>query len=139
MNGGGEKIIFSHGTSSARGVALLTSKTIFAKLKNIETDNEGHLICIDIMGDTKFSLCAIYAPNEDKPDFFLKVSTMLQCRSENKIILGDFNLVLDVQMDRENTYHNNNRAKARIEDMCENFHGLKEISTLLRLVELTLH
>ena len=46
---------------------------------------------------------------------------MLRERSEHKILIGDFNLTLDVDLDRYNTYCNNNRSKEELENLIEQF------------------
>ena len=64
------KIIFSHGTSSARGIAVLVSNEMYSKIRNIERDNDGRIIVFDLLESNKLvTFCAIYAPNKDSPDF----------------------------------------------------------------------
>ena len=47
------------------------------------------------------TLCNLYAPNDDKPDFFRDISTYLREFQCDKIIIGgDFNLVLDITKDK---------------------------------------
>ena len=55
------------------------------------------------------------------PTFFLELSELLRYRQENKVVVGDFNLVLDVELDRLNTYCNNNRAMREVENMMDEF------------------
>ena len=118
----GGKILFSHGTTAARGVAILMSKQIFQNINNVYLDEDGRVIICDLVQDeTKITLVNIYAPNQDTPSFFSKIADMLSERHEHKIVLGDFNLVLDVELDRENTYNNNNKAKEEIENMCNQY------------------
>ena len=117
----GGKIIFSHGTSAARGVAALMSKSIYSKVRNIYSDSDGRIICFDLCDEVVVSICAIYAPNEDKPEFFQNIELLMQERSENKVILGDFNLTMDVNIDRENTFNNNNKSRDKVLDMCNEF------------------
>lgn len=46
-------------------------------------------------------LCNIYAPNEDKPDFFRDISIYLQdFQCDEVIIGGEFNLVMDIKKDK---------------------------------------
>ena len=58
---------------------------------------------------------------QDTPTFFRKLGQLLRQRSEHKIIVGDFNLVLDVEMDRENTYYNNNRSRDELLEIADEF------------------
>ena len=121
----GGKIIFSHGSSAARGIMVLTSKSIYNNICNVETDEDGRLIVFDLKTCcSTISVGAIYAPNEDNPAFFQQLELKLLPRHEHKIIIGDFNLAMDVDLDRLNTYNNNNRAKQVIEDICSQFYLL---------------
>ena len=123
----GGEIIFSHGTSTARGIAIFTTKEIYQDISNIWTDDNGRIIIIDILQKgTKITIAAIYAPNQDTPSFFQHIQDLLRNRSEHKIVIGDFNVTLDVEMDRLNTYCNNNKAKDKIEDIMDEF-CLKDI------------
>ena len=121
MNGGG-KAIYAHGTSSARGIAMFCSKEVFVKISNICKSEDGRWIIVDLTeGSTTVTIVAVYAPNQDLPEFFKSIEKILCTRQEHKIIIGDFNLTLDVEMDRQNTYHNNNKAKEEIENIMDQY------------------
>ena len=123
----GGKVIFSHGTSAARGIAVFTSKKLYSQIKNIYTDTEGRTVIFDIEDQgVVITIVAIYAPNQDSPGYFNGITQLLRQRQENKVIIGDFNLVLDVELDRYNTYNNNNKAKNVIQDMMDEFY-LKDV------------
>ena len=118
----GGRAIFSHGSSNSRGITILTSKEMFSTISNIYKDTMGRLICFDVIVDgNKITICTLYAPNEDNPEFFKSIREILVERSEHKIIVGDFNLVLDVDKDRHNTYNNNNKAKEEVENLMDEF------------------
>ena len=118
----GGKIIFAHGNSSARGLAILTSKSIFQQMKNIVKDDQGRLIMLDLHVDEYVvTLVGIYAPNEDSPNFFTNIARELKTRQAQKILIGDFNLAINVEIDRENTYSNNNRALQEVENIMEGY------------------
>ena len=118
----GGKALFSHGTNSARGIGIFMSKENFSKMKSIQRDEAGRLLLCDLHhNDMILSIIALYAPNEDNPGFFQRLRDMLEERSEHKIIIGDFNLVLNVEKDRENTYCNNNNAKTQVENIMDQF------------------
>ena len=118
----GGRIVFSHGTTAARGIAILIRKELKDSIENIFTDSAGRVIIIDIsIKDVVVTVAAIYAPNKDSPSFFEELEELLRARSEHKIIIGDFNLVLDVDKDRENTYNNNNNALLKLESIIEDF------------------
>ena len=118
----GGKVIFSHGTTSARGIAVFMSKNIFTEVRNIYKDIDGRVIIFDIQeGDYLVTIAAIYAPSIDSLNFFVELQEVLRQRSEHKIVVGDFNLALDVELDRENTYCNNNKAMAKVIDLMDEF------------------
>ena len=119
----GGKAAFSHGTPAARGVAIFTSKEIFNKITNIESSPDGRFLIFDIMENGLcVTIAAIYALNNDSPEFFKNIEQKLKDRHEHKILLGDFNLVLDVNMDRENTYNNNNKAKDEVLEIMDQYY-----------------
>ena len=118
----GGKIIFAHGSSQSRGIAILMSKQFYGKISNIVKCIEGRKIIVDIEeADQIITLVALYAPNSDSPDFFRDLAIELRKRQENKIIIGDFNLTLDIEMDRKNTYCNNNQSKDEIINLMDEF------------------
>ena len=118
----GGKAFFSHGTGAARGVAIFISKKLEGSISNVFSDQQGRTIIMDIKeNEETVSLAAIYAPNEDSRNFFMELSQALTSRSEHKIVIGDFNLTLDVDLDRLNTYHNNNKAKEEVEQLMDKY------------------
>lgn len=73
QNEWGGKILFSHGTSAARGVAVMIRPGLAATLELIQRDGNGrYLIVYFEINEEKFSLVSIYAPNEDDPSFFYR-------------------------------------------------------------------
>ena len=118
----GGKAIFSHGTSAARGIAVFMSKERFERTKNIILSEDGRTIIFDIEenGQT-ITIAAIYAPNLDSPQYFVHLGKIMQERSEHKIIIGDFNLTLNTELDRENTYCNNNNATEEVKVLMEQY------------------
>ena len=123
----GGHVIYTHGTPASRGLAIFISKTIEPNISNVYTDDEGRLIILDIQENgVNITLIAIYAPNEDKPTFYRKIRDKLSDRSEHKIIIGDFNLTLDVDLDRCNTYCNNEKSKEEVENIMDEY-SLKDV------------
>ena len=99
----GGKIYFSHGQSNARGVCVLFRPNLTYIIHGIKRDTQGRVLCIDIeIEDIRFTLTNIYAPNDDNPDFFKNCVEMIeQFENNSKIIAGDFNLVMDLDMDKK--------------------------------------
>ena len=111
---------FSHGTTSARGIAIFMKKEMKEKITNLAIDNQGRLIIFNLEeNNEKLTIAAIYAPNRDCPQFFENIRENLRHRHEKIIIIGDFNLTLNVSLDRKNTYHNNNNSKEKLEDIMD--------------------
>ena len=118
----GGEALYSHGTNMARGVAVFTSKSIYQSIHNVYRSTDGRVLIFDLQeNEQQVTIVAIYAPNEDSPMFFRNIGDMLKVRHERKIILGDFNLVLDVELDRENTYYNNNKAMEEVQGIMEQY------------------
>ena len=127
QNEWGGKIIFSHGSSNARGIAILVKVKSSLIFRNICSDIEGRYIITDIEENGAIITCAaIYAPNKDSPQFFSDIAQLLRERNERKVIIGDFNLVLDVEMDRLNTYNNNEKALKEVENVMDEF-SMREV------------
>ena len=63
----------------------------------------GRILVLDLtIGDLRCSLANIYAPNEDNPDFFNEIINKIhEFNNECIIIFGDFNLVMDVDKDKQ--------------------------------------
>ena len=111
----GGKIIFAHGTTAARGVAIFIKKGLEIYIRNVYTDEDGRCVIFDLeASDIIVPIVALYAPNQDTPSFYRK-------RSEHKILIGDFNLTLNVELDRENTYCNNNNLMQEVQNIMDEF------------------
>ena len=123
----GGDILFCHGTSKSRGIAICMPKGRKKMLKHIITSEDGRLIIFDYKDSDKIvTIVAIYAPNVDTPQYFRQISLYLKERSEHKIIVGDFNLTIDVDMDRSGTYCNNNKSLNEVEELIDQYY-LKDV------------
>ena len=93
------KILFSHGESNARGIAILISKQLDVKINEVKRDINGRFILIDCtISDNKYIIVNIYAPTIDKKQvtFVNYVLEMLQpYLGKNIIIGGDLNIDFD--------------------------------------------
>lgn len=108
----GGNIFYSHGTSEARGVAILFKRGLVYQIKDIKKDLDGRFIAIEVkVEDITYLLCNVYSPNEDDPSFFVQTAEIIESFDNPNIIWGgDFNLVLDVLKDRYRSNHNNSKA-----------------------------
>ena len=118
----GSQIIMSHGESNSRGVMILIKRQCNITLENLIVDPQGRYFVSDIKEKDSIITCIfLYAPNKDDPSFFMEFAGILRERSELRMLIGDFNTVLNVEKDRLNTYHNNNKAKEEIQNLMEEF------------------
>ena len=119
----GGRIIFANGTSTARGVCIMFKKQFFCNINKITRDYHGRFILceVEITIDQPIAICTLYAPNSDKPSFFDGISQILCEYCADKIVLGDFNLVLDIQKDRRSSSFNNKKACLQLKEMMQDF------------------
>ena len=81
----------------------------------INTDTEGRIISVKVqIEDLIVRLINLYAPNNDEPQFFQKLDSLIQDDGDKLIIGGDFNLVLDLGKDKvggNNITHNRSQME----------------------------
>lgn len=104
---------------------ILFKNNVDYTLHSVFTDKEGRWIVIDIMiNNLHIILLNIYAPNEDS--YFLVKLTYLNSLQSNQIIItGDFNTVLDTNKDRSGLHKFNNHP-----------HALREIQEMAASLDL---
>ena len=98
----GNKCLFANGTQEARGVAMLFNKKCSQQVKEVHRDINGrYLICkLEILDET-YCVANVYAPNENKVNFFTEIFSIIRNMNTTHIIIGgDLNVVQNVQVDR---------------------------------------
>ena len=97
-----EWIIFLHGLTNARGVALLIHRELDVKVIHTIKDPEGRWILTKIVFlNMEIILGNIYAFNADQPSFFAQIIERIEMLDCPLRILGeDFNMVLNVDIDK---------------------------------------
>lgn len=125
----GSNIIFAHGTSSARGVAILFPQKYNVKVNSKISDKEGRYAVVDLHIETQnIILINIYAPTKDKEkdqlDFLNTLIDTLKNYTDNNIIIGgDFNTYLDPERDKKGgRVEKATRYAKDIIDLQESFH-----------------
>ena len=96
------EVFFSHGTNTARGVAILINPRLDYIVRQIKHDNDGRILNILLeMDDCTFNMVNIYAPQTDKMRqmFFVKLDDFISTEHEN-IIAGDFNCIANQRLDK---------------------------------------
>ena len=74
----GGNIIFNHGESNAKEVAILCKPNLEIQIHKIHNDSCGRLLMLECtLCDQQIAITNVYAPNEDKPEFFIKL--LLKC------------------------------------------------------------
>ena len=99
----GGEVIFSHGESNARGVCMLFKNKCNFQIHSTTVDPNGRYIIVDItLYDKRLTLVNVYGPNNDNPDFYIELFNLVEgFPNDHRIIAGDFNLVLDVNKDKQ--------------------------------------
>ena len=69
----------------------------------------------------KITLGNLYGPNEDRPQFYSNIKQKIEeLDNEMAIICGDWNLILDPELDCENYKHvNNPKARTVVKDLLD--------------------
>ena len=104
----GAEILFSHGHTNARGVAVLIKKGFDIDIRLTQTDSIGRLILLKaVIKEENYTIANIYGPNKDADAviFYYNLSNLLRTNdfgNEKNIIMGgDFNCLLNVSLDKK--------------------------------------
>ena len=118
----GYTVLFSHGSSDARGVCILFKPNFFLEIHKVYSDENGRYLIVDItIGNMRLTLSNLYAPNEDQPKFFENIINIIEnIPNDNRVIGGDFNLVLNLDLDKKGGRHQtHNKSQAVIHTWME--------------------
>ena len=118
----GEVAYFSSFNSASRGTAILIRNSVSFRALSTFSDPEGRFIVIKaIVNDLNMTLVNIYSPNNDEPDFLLKVFAEVdKLNSPILIIGGDFNLVIGpLDYKGTNLQHSNKKSSEMLHDLME--------------------
>ena len=117
------RCIFNSFSSQARGVAIFLKKGNTAKIVDKFCDDAGNILAISMIYEEKKILLEIlYGPNSDSPDFYSEqvFKKIQDWQPDFSIFSGDFNVVLDPQIDTKNYQHiNNPQAMQALKDQVE--------------------
>lgn len=82
----GGKALFNHGLPGSRGVAILFRRNFLPKITSQKRDEHERILAIDLEVEEEiYTVATLYAP------------------SDNVVLGGDFNCILDPQLDRNST------------------------------------
>ena len=104
-------------------MAILFNNNFEYKLKKVYKDPEGNYIFASFSSMGKdILLINVYEPNRDDPEFYEELEEHIHEVGHTHLILaGDWNLVLDPNLDYQNYKHiNNPNAVEKVEEMIIN-------------------
>lgn len=102
----GGRILFSHGSASSKGVAMLFKPGFLPTISAEVSDPEGRFLLIDFSdGSSAYSIGTVYAPTQDRSReqlaFLDQLEEALDKLGHTDIILGgDFNCIFSSELDR---------------------------------------
>ena len=126
----GSSAYFSCLNSSSRGVTILLNNNFEYKVEKVDSDPNGNFLILDIIIEGKhFTLINLYGPNEDKPKFYKELrQKYTSLDNDNIIMCGDWNFVLNPDIDSNNYLHiNNPRARQEVLDNMMEEDGLLDV------------
>ena len=121
LSGGGGDIHWDHGASNARGVLILIGNKFQGKNMESITGFEGRAVMLRFQIDNEeYMAVNLYAPNADNPTFYERIfKAMMMKEAQHYLVGGDFNLVLDPDMDSMNRKGNNEKSRQVILNFME--------------------
>ena len=120
----GGHTLFAHGESHRNGVAILLTKNLKVEFGSKYSDSDGRILLCNIqIKDKKILLASIYAPTKNEPKFFDNLFSILSKFSKRDVVLaGDWNLVLNDQLDKDGgPVHTNSALKECLKSYINEF------------------
>ena len=126
----GGKIIFSHGSTNSRGVAILIPESFKLSLEVTLTfkDNSGRILMLECnIENNKFVIINVHAPTKGKLDmqleFFANLKNLIDEHCDKAMIIGgDFNTYLNTRLDKKGGKPERKTVFSEyIDSMCEEF------------------
>ena len=112
-------------SSQARGIAIFIKKDFPVTVLDKFCDTGGNILAVLLSYENKKILLeGIYGPNSDEPSFYseLAFKKITDWAPEFSIFAGDFNLVLDPNIDTKNYLHTNNpQAMQEVKSQMQTF------------------
>ena len=113
------KVFFSHGETNSKGTAILIRKKAPITVGKVLRDREGRLVGCEIFHEeSHFNVINVYAPNKDNPEFFLNVFVKIMEfeieTTSDKLIVGDMNLALNLDLDKTGGKYATNSKAAKM-------------------------
>jgi exonuclease III len=103
----GQSVYFSHGLTNSRGVVTIIPKHLGGNSQIFYKDLDGRILIVELnINNTIYYIINVYAPSssdeKEKLNFLEKLNNELNPIMNNNIIIGgDWNVVLDPQIDKK--------------------------------------
>ncbi|KAJ8026875.1 hypothetical protein HOLleu_31834 [Holothuria leucospilota] len=112
----GGNCFIAPGTNNSRGVAILFNDNFNVTVTRIHCNSNGNLIAVAFQTcQYEVTLVVLYGPNTDTPAFFNEVQNIIEdFNTPHCIVVGDWNVVLDTDMDSLNYLHTNNPKSRQV-------------------------
>lgn len=112
----GYRVLFNSFDSQSRGVAIFFNNNFELRILSSYSDNTGNILFAHVeVNDKPMLIVNIYGPNKDDPTFYTQLFDRIKTYNcLNILIVGDWNLLLNPEIDGYNYKHINN-PKARQE------------------------
>lgn len=119
----GGRIFFTHGQSNSKGVCILFKRNASVKVLDSIKDTDGRILGLKLeFNMLQLFILNIYAPNDDNVQFYLEIAKLLEnSNCTHKMLIGDFNLFLDKDLDRINTDTQYKKAADMVKSIMEEF------------------
>jgi exonuclease III len=129
------EIFYSNATDLNTGVAILFLPRCLTLLNIIssEADSNGRWVVVTVeMSGSTLNLMSIYAPasHSQRGTFYSAIGPVIHDRSENIIIGGDFNCVLNPEKDRRSLSIYADTSHRRLQEICDSEHLLDSYRVL---------
>ena len=102
---------------------MFINKKVKCNISDVVVDPEGRYVSMLIKEDVvTIALMVIYAPNKDSPYFFERIFEQMLSKSDKIVVVGDFNVVMNPELDRKSSDSSqlSNAAQRVQEIMAEN-------------------
>ena len=114
----GGEIIFNHGQSNSTGIVMLIKRSSSNVINIVNTTHivPGRATLVDVeSGGIVFGLVNVYCPNNDDSDFINTVflEACANTKSDNLVFAGDWNTVLDNNLDKSGGASNHKNVKCQ--------------------------
>ena len=116
----GYKAFFNSSSSNKKGLAILINNNFEFTFVKLIVDDKGDYMILQLkMNDQTITLINLHSPNNDDPAFYDRVRGEIKSiRNQELIVAGDWNLVLNPELDSQNYKHTNNpKCREKVIDL----------------------